>query len=436
MFWQSSTNSIACSAHGAQDTELCTQRLGALNRRSNSGEDSRSDSNCSDQLVRVLSTYIVDAQDPDPIASIEQRVGSVAACSGHENSGSSGWTVLLGYELGRSIESRAQYDQHAGRDESHSFPLAVIQRWELVSKDDHKQQSDSDAFEIGSLTSSMGRTGYIAAVEAVQEYIRAGDIYQANIAHHLIGSFSGSPNACFDSLVQDAEPRLGSMMVFDYHGVRHAVLSVSPELFFEYDSSSRLIVTEPMKGTRPSGSDPIELRDSIKDRAELDMITDLMRNDLGRVCELGSVRVVDPRVIESHKSGVLQASSKIQGRLRAGMGLGEILRATFPPGSITGAPKVRAMQIIDELERRPRDSYCGSMLSITDDGSIRGSVLIRTAHIRGKACAGSSDCIDQGEFVYPVGAGIVADSDPQAEWEETLVKAAVLRNALGADLGG
>ena len=189
-----------------------------------------------------------------------------------------------------------------------------------------------------------------------------------------------------------------------------------------------------MKGTRPVGSDARELRDAPKDRAELDMITDLMRNDLGRVCDLGSVRVVDPRHIEAHGSGVLQASSVIEGTLRADQSLTDILRATFPPGSVTGAPKVRAMQIIAELEARPRGPYCGSLLCVRDDGVLEASVAIRTAHIVGVPDPDSPVGILAGKLDYPVGAGIVADSDPASEWSETLTKAQVLRDAVGAEL--
>ncbi|HCT45306.1 MAG TPA: hypothetical protein DF699_08845, partial [Phycisphaerales bacterium] len=192
--------------------------------------------------------------------------------------------------------------------------------------------------------------------------------------------------------------------------------------------------TEPMKGTRSIDGDAAELEQSPKDRAELNMITDLMRNDLGRVCRLGSVRVSQARKIEPHASGVIQASSVIEGLLREGIGIGALIRAIFPPGSVTGAPKVRAMQIIDELEQRPRRSYCGSMMHIDERGNIEASVCIRTAHIWGEAGASGPARITNGQFVYPVGAGIVADSDPESEWQETLVKAGVLRTALGLDL--
>jgi para-aminobenzoate synthetase component 1 len=348
---------------------------------------------------------------------------------------------MLSYELGRKIEPKAGHDrvtQSAHFDTLPDFPLAVVQRWEAC--DSVKCQSaafradQSESYDIGTMESSIGMARYIEAVGRTKAYIRAGDIYQANIAHHLSGSFSGNARMCFEDLRKSAHPKYGSMMIFDHDGLRHAVLSISPELFVEFDPESRTIRTEPMKGTRPIGADEAELRDSTKDRAELDMITDLMRNDLGRVCELGSVRVIDPRRIESHQSGVLQASAVIEGKLVEGADFIDIVKATFPPGSVTGAPKVRAMQVIDELENRPRDSYCGAMIVLDDIGSIKGSVSIRTAHIWGEIDPDAPYSIKNGHFEYPVGAGVVADSDPDSEWAETLIKAEVLRSALGVEI--
>lgn len=382
------------------------------------------------QARRVVGTWIIEHDESDPVGTIE---AVLEAYPTQESKQDAGWLIMLSYELGRVIEPKAQH----GHAEPAGFPLAVVQRWEACEA---QSAEDSSEYTIGQVESSMGKVGYIAAVERTQAYIAAGDIYQANIAHHLCASFSGSASSCFADLVQSAQPRLGSMMIFDHQvdnkSVRHAICSISPELFIECDLESRLIRTEPMKGTRPIGADADELYDSIKDRAELDMITDLMRNDLGRVCALGSVRVVDSRRIEAHMSGVLQASATIEGRLADGVGFGELIKATFPPGSVTGAPKVRAMQIIDELEAKARDSYCGSMFVLDDQGAITGSVSIRTAHIWGEIDPSDPDSVFNGQFVYPAGAGVVADSDPEAEWAETLVKAGVLRSALGIEIDG
>jgi len=387
--------------------------------------------------ARVIGSWIVDASSTSPLDEISAILESSKGM-GDDSENNSGWMILLGYELGRAIETKAQYSSQQPKDSrifQPDFPLAVIQRWSRI-KDDQIVDADrcSESYEIGTLHSSLGREKYIKAVERVQQYISAGDIYQANIAHQLRGSFTGDVLACYSDLISRAQPRAGAMMEFEFNRVEHAILSISPEIYLEYDPRSNVICTEPMKGTRPLNSNVSELRDSIKDRAELDMITDLMRNDLGRICELGSVRVADHRRIESHQSGVLQAVARIEGLLRKQIGIREIIQGTYPPGSITGTPKVRAMQVIDELEACSRNSYCGSMLVLDNQGRFKSSVLIRTAHIWGDKDPNTPKNIQNGQFVYPVGAGIVADSDPQAEWEETLLKAAVLRDALGLDL--
>jgi para-aminobenzoate synthetase component 1 len=179
-----------------------------------------------------------------------------------------------------------------------------------------------------------------------------------------------------------------------------------------------------MKGTRPAGGDEAELASAEKDRAELNMIVDLMRNDLGRVCRFGSVRVEEPRAIERH-GPVLQATATVSGRVRGGLDLADVLGAGFPPGSVTGTPKIRAMQIIGELEGGPRGPYCGCIGLIDRGGRARLNVAIRTALLT-EVGTGVWD------LEFPVGAGIVADSDPEAEWRETLDKAGVLTGVAGA----
>jgi len=210
----------------------------------------------------------------------------------------------------------------------------------------------------------------------------------------------------------------------------HVICSVSPELFLRYDAGTRRLVTEPMKGTRPIGTDPCELFESEKDRAELAMIVDLMRNDLGRVAAFGSVTVDIPRRIEPHGGSVLQATAGISARLREGLGFHDAIAAGFPPGSVTGAPKIRAMQIIDGLEPVRRGFYCGTLGAIEPDGSAVLSVAIRTALVSAPDGRGVRT-VD-----YHVGCGIVADSDPEAEWRESLDKAEVLTRVLDASRRG
>jgi para-aminobenzoate synthetase component 1 len=160
-----------------------------------------------------------------------------------------------------------------------------------------------------------------------------------------------------------------------------------------------------------------ELRASVKDQAELNMIVDLERNDLGRVCEIGSVRVSQPRAIEAHPT-VYHGVATVEGVLRRGVGLVDLLRATFPGGSVTGAPKIRAMEIIDELEPTRRGPYCGAIGYIAADGSMEFNVAIRTMIVKG------------GRVHIPVGGGVVADSSPEGEYEETLVKARAMFEVL------
>ena len=243
----------------------------------------------------------------------------------------------------------------------------------------------------------------------------------------LSAAFEGDPEAAFADLAASARPLFGLCMhtpATPSHPAE-AILSCSPELFLSYNAATGRVETRPMKGTRPIHADPEELRHAAKDQAELAMIVDLMRNDLGRVCTPGTLSVATPRTVERPAEhgpgGVLQATATVAGTLAPNHGLADLLAATFPPGSVTGAPKVRAMQIIDELEPFDRGLYCGATLWLGDDGLAELAVAIRTA------------TISEGRLVYPVGAGIVIDSDPDAEWRETLDKARILQ-ALGAQL--
>jgi para-aminobenzoate synthetase component 1 len=170
------------------------------------------------------------------------------------------------------------------------------------------------------------------------------------------------------------------------------------------------VTTRPIKGTRPISTPASDLLDSAKDQAELNMIVDLMRNDLGRVCSFASVRVDEARRVETH--AVHHTVATISGTLAPGRTLTDLLLSAFPGGSVTGAPKVRAMQIIEEIEPSPRGIYCGSIVLADAAGNLTASITIRTASI------------GRGVLTYPVGAGIVADSDPTGEWRETLDKAA------------
>jgi anthranilate/para-aminobenzoate synthase component I len=198
---------------------------------------------------------------------------------------------------------------------------------------------------------------------------------------------------------------------------RFALVSNSPELFLRVWPDGR-IVNKPIKGTRARGPGMRqELLQSEKDAAELNMIVDVQRNDLGRVCQIGSVKVAKSRTVEVHPS-VLHGVATIEGQLCPGVGLVELLRATFPCGSVTGAPKIRAMQIIAELERRRRGVYCGAVGYLGSDGSIMLNVAIRTMTIL------------DGIAHVPAGAGIVADSQPRKEAREVVIKAQSMLDVL------
>lgn len=350
-----------------------------------------------------------------------------------------GWFGILPYELGQVFEPRAALHPPAApaaptwlRIESGLLFDHITARWSILGGGRDLIRLLEDAprpFHLAHPESATGEAAYTAAVRRAVEYIRAGDVYQVNLSHPLRARFSGSARALFAHLADRARPWYGAYAELDSGPERTAVLSLSPESFLEIDRGR--IESRPMKGTRPAGADADELRLSPKDRAELNMIIDLMRNDIGRLCELGSIRVDAPREIELHGSptdGILQATAAVSGTLRPGLTLADVLRATFPPGSITGAPKVRAMQIIEELEARPRDYYCGAIGFLADDGRAAFNVAIRTATLRApQPPAGAPrDAFTNAAFDFPVGAGIVADSIPELEWRETLDKAWLL----------
>jgi para-aminobenzoate synthetase component 1 len=268
------------------------------------------------------------------------------------------------------------------------------------------------------LTSNFDRPGYLATIRRAIEYVHAGDCFQVNVAQRLLHPASISALELYGRLRErNAAPFAG---LFDVGGA--VVASASPERFLRIEGGE--VETRPIKGTRPRGTTPeedraraVELLASAKDRAENVMIVDLMRNDLGRVCEYGSVRVPAVCRLESYRF-VHHLVSEVRGRLRPGLGPVDLLRAAFPGGSVTGAPKVRAMQIIAELEPSARGPYCGSLGYLGFDGTADTNILIRTFTIA------------RGRIQLPVGGGIVADSDPQHEYEETLHKAEGMVRAL------
>ena len=257
----------------------------------------------------------------------------------------------------------------------------------------------------------MAREDYCASVARAQEYIAAGDIYQVNLAHRFSASWDGDLFAFYEALRHYSPAPFAALLEIADRGI----LSTSPESFLRM--SGRAIRTRPIKGTRPRRSDPnadalsaYDLRNSPKEIAELVMITDLERNDLGAVCEFGSVHVKELLKLESYEQ-VFHLVSTVEGRLREDIDHIAALRACFPGGSITGAPKKRAREIIAELEPAPRGLYTGAIGWFGFNGESQFNIAIRTV------------VAEQGRAHFHVGAGIVADSVPETEWDETLDKA-------------
>ncbi len=271
--------------------------------------------------------------------------------------------------------------------------------------------------------SSFTHDAYLAAVSRVREYILAGDIFQANFSQRFEAPLNESPWELYRRMrTRNAAPFAG---FFETAAV--SVVSASPERFLCVDDHGH-VETRPIKGTMPRGFGPEHdgalgqaLSESAKDRAENLMIVDLMRNDLSRVCAPGTVRVPELFALE-HYATVHHLVSTVVGRLEPGRDAMDLLRAAFPGGSITGAPKVRAMEIIAELEPSQRSVYCGSLGYFSVTGALDTSIAIRTAI----APAG------RGRVYFSAGGGIVADSDPEQEYRETLHKARGMIDALGA----
>jgi para-aminobenzoate synthetase component 1 len=350
-----------------------------------------------------------------------------------------GWIGCLGYGLRQAFENVPQ--RHADETgiadvELAYYPAVALydnreKCWWLRWRQGADEQVRSlramlagDGQPIGPIATQplrprIDRATYLSAVRRAIEYIHAGDVFQVNYAHEFSAPFEGDPIALYQAL-RTSNPAPYCAFV-DLGGGR-AVLSTSPELFVSQRGST--LETRPIKGTRPRGANAdedrrliSELESSEKDAAELAMIVDLERNDLGRVCDPGSVRVDEPGRIESFAS-VHHRVAKVSGQLEDGFDRVDVLAAAFPGGSITGAPKVRAMEIIDELEDSRRGPYTGSIGILTDEGSMEFNIAIRTA------------VVGRGIVRVHVGGGIVADSDPEAEYEETLAKGRAIFSAL------
>ena len=372
-----------------------------------------------------------------------------------------GWIGYVGYEVGRHVErlpERALRDTRLP-DLRMAFYDAVLvydaieRSWSLVEAEfdsppegaglaaaalremaaaaaskapgpppPRAEATDAAARPAAAGESNFSPEDYRRAVARGVEYIAAGDIFQVNLSQRLTVRDAPVPPAIYRALRRRNPAWYAAYLSFEAAGEPCAVVSSSPELFLRV--RGRDVLTRPIKGTRPRVGDrdvdqraAADLLASAKDNAELAMIVDLLRNDLGRVCEYGSVRVVEPRRLEVHPT-VQHLVATVTGRLHQSVGLAGLLKATFPGGSITGAPKIRSMEIIDEIEPVARGVYTGCIGTVGVDGSCEWNIAIRTV-----VCDGSDAHVQ-------VGGGIVADSQPDGEYRETMDKARAMLEAI------
>jgi anthranilate/para-aminobenzoate synthase component I len=359
--------------------------------------------------------------DSDTLIQLRERIESKNSVSLLPN-----WIGYIGYEFGLVTEP------NIASIEKNEWPLIdlvwvdnalihdnLTNKWwsvgdvkvpEIINKED-------SLLTCSELHDSSGNSAFVSSVQKTIDYIHAGDIFQANITRRFNAEINGNIRNAALTLLGEHGGWFGAWIEFPDDG--RFLLSMSPELFLKVNGESKEIVTRPMKGTRPEHDNPETLIGSEKDAAELHMIIDLMRNDLGRVCEFGSIEVSNSRKIERHPT-VWQCVGEIHGLLRDEIDICDVLEATFPAGSITGAPKIRAMQIIDELEDSPRGPYCGAI-------GILGKSSMLSVGIRTALFSGNKDQTNfQGSMTYSTGCGIVADSDPQLELEESEVKTHII----------
>jgi para-aminobenzoate synthetase component 1 len=406
---------------------------------------------------RTITVFDNDAErqwDDDPLETVGMLLGRYAVAPLPTlppfTSGAVGY---FSYDLGRQLESRLPNTAH---DDLHLPEIWLAFYDHLFAIDHHlnrgyiialplpgrEAQAVANARALGqhlrpsptrpdrflkpvrsasTLTSNFTRQQYACAVERALDYIGRGHIYQANLSQRFCAPLTQTPEDLYQRLrTVNPAPFAAFIDAGDFQ-----IISASPERFLHFDPQTRRIETRPIKGTRRRGHTPeedeqlkAELLASEKDKAELVMIVDLERNDLGRVSEYGSVRVTDLRRAEAYPT-VWHTVATVEGIARPGLRAPDLLRATFPGGSITGAPKIRAMQIIEELEGLRRHVYCGAIGYLGFDGRLDLNIAIRTLTLK------------DGHAYFHAGGGLVADSDPDDEYEETLHKGRALAAALG-----
>lgn len=352
-----------------------------------------------------------------------------------------GWFLLLGYELASTVEPRLNLPASA-----HRLPDALAVRCPVALIRDHQAGTtigvtesaflmravlqdcvgsagfrQNDTQTIVQVAKKSSPTQFLQGVERALEYLRSGDIFQVNLSRQWYGKLRSS--ADIPSLYRRLRRNNPAPFAASIRWQENILLSSSPERLLRLDG--RIAETRPIAGTHSRRGDGVsdqwqreQLIGSLKERAEHLMLIDLERNDLSRVCDPGSVEVAELMTLESY-AHVHHIVSSVRGRIRSGIGPGETLRALFPGGTITGCPKVRAMEIIAELEGTGRGPYTGSIGYLSRCGRMDTNIIIRSI-----LCEGCN-------YTLRAGAGIVADSDPMAELEETRIKAHGLLRALG-----
>ncbi|WP_188110686.1 chorismate-binding protein [Aeromicrobium ginsengisoli] len=349
-----------------------------------------------------------------------------------------GWIGAWGYQLGRLIEDLPPAPGRPIEQPDHriAFYDHVLRRtdgtWWLESlKPDAERDARiidilrgsaaAQAYEVGTFEMTPTPEAHRAALATVLEHIAAGDIFQANLCTRLEAPFRGDPLDVFCTGVEALHPAYAAYV----SSPEGALVSFSPELFLRRTGDE--VLSSPIKGTAPLDTDPDELVASAKNRAENIMIVDLMRNDLGRVSVPGSVRV--PAITRAERHAVWHLVSDVVGHVAHGVRDSELLRATFPPGSVTGAPKVRAMEIINDLEATGREAYTGAIGHVSAAAGLELNVVIRTFEFPSTSQGQAPERVWLG-----VGGGVVADSTPDGEYAECLVKARPLIDAIGGAL--
>ena len=388
--------------------------------------------------IESLSWSLGDEGDPfvllDAMHRRSQRLGFKAFPGPHPLI-----ATLLSYDLGRTIETipntaraeghlpdlwAARYDAAYVWDRVDRAGWLIGHSAAAVDRLAHRMANTPPliphAAQIGPVIAELDQSTYTRAIERILHHIGDGDVYQVNFALRFQAQVNTQPSAIFTRLHRCSQvPFAAALRLSD----QRAIFSISPERYLRWNAAGH-VETRPIKGTRPRGKTPeedaalqAELAKSPKDAAEHLMIVDLERNDLGRVCEIGSVHVPRQAAPEAYAT-VHHLVSTVAGKLRPEVSLADLLRATFPGGSITGAPKIRAMEIIDRLEPVRRGPYCGAVGYLDAAGGGDLNLAIRTAWQHGPT------------LYYSAGGGIVADSTPAAEWAEAQVKAKAFIDAL------